>query len=220
MPIDLSRAVPETLAQAAKLGELLDVVRAIEVWRDREAEVLDYVYRERLIRLIREHAPAEELRAFHEHLGRVAHPRRRDALDGLSKPYFARWSAYRDVLENRIAALTSEAPRQVLQRAHVQEILRLVATGAADSQKALGDILGLSKTNLTRVLQLMEANELIERRQVGREKRLVPGVHGLDALAEAAPAQERPVGWGALLSGAAAEDPLGTDRRIRRAAAA
>jgi len=194
MSIDLACAVPETLAQEAKLGDLLDTVRNTAVWEDRQAEVLDYVYRERLIRLIRERAPVEEIRAFHEHLGRVAHPRRKEAWEGLSKPYFARWSAYRDVLENRIAALSSEAPRQVLQRAHVREILDLVATGAADSQKTLGEMLGLTKTNLTRVLQLMEANELIERRSQGREKRLVLGVHGELVAREGSAPEQRPIG--------------------------
>lgn len=87
MAIDLITCVP------ADLDELLNAVRAIEHWQERQAEVLDYIYRFRLTRCIATRAPLEELRALNEYLSCVAQPRRQAALDALVVPYYARWCA-------------------------------------------------------------------------------------------------------------------------------
>ncbi len=140
--------------------------------------MLDYIYRYRLIRMIRNRAPAEDLRALNEHIRRVLPPSRIEELDRLERPYRERWRVYSDILEARIHSLTSEAPEKVLERKHVRRVLELVAAGPLERaalKQALG---GIGEPNLTRILKLMEANELIEGRRLGREKRYHLGPNG------------------------------------------
>ena len=174
--IDLIHSIPEELAEKASLADLLETSKGIEAWQDRHGQVLDFIYRHRIIRQIRSSATTlAALQELSEHLARVTHPRRRKALDGLNQPYATRWATYRDILETRIAAMCSDAPKQLMQRAHMKEILLLLMSGAVRRQKDVEDAFGLRKANVTRILNLMEANELIVRQAVGREKHLLPG---------------------------------------------
>lgn len=176
--IDLIHCVPERLAEEADLNDLLQTIRSIEQWQERHAEVLDYIYRMRLIRLLTRRSSEEGLRELADHLDRVTHPRRSEDLNSLARPYGERWSVYKDILENRLAALRSSAPEQVLKKAHVEQILDLVTKGGVTKQNDLQKTLGLKSANLTRILNLMEANDLIERRTIGREKRIETGPNG------------------------------------------
>ena len=173
--IDIINSSPEVLAETASLDALLEAVRAIEKWDDRHGQVLDHIYRQRLIKLIRTGAPVNDLRALNEHLTRAAHPRRLKQLNNLDRPYGARWTVYQDILESRIAALDSNAPKQLLKRAHVLEILNLLVDGSVRTQGDIKRELDLLPANLTRILNMMESNELIERKIAGREKQIVPG---------------------------------------------
>lgn len=173
--IDLIHCVPERLAEEAALNDLLQTVRSIEQWEERHAEVLDYIYRIRLIRLLTGRSSEEGLRELADHLDRVAHQRRLEALNSLARPYGERWSVYKDILENRLAALRSSAPEQILKKAHVKLILDLVTRGEVTKQNELQKFLGLKSANLTRILNLMEANDLIQRRTLGREKVIETG---------------------------------------------
>lgn len=185
MAIDLLTCIPGELAENADLDQLLAAVRAIESWQERQAQVLDYIYRFRLIRAIARRAPADQLRALNAHLARVAHPRRQAALDTLDAPYFARWNTYRQILEDRLAVLDSDIPQRLLARSRVAEILDLVAAKPEGvTQQTIKSRLSLGAANLTRILAMMEANELIERRKIGRENRLLPGVNAESALAK------------------------------------
>ncbi len=178
MDIDLNHCVPQELAQGASLEDLSSAARAIEDWGERPAEVLDYIYRYRLIRLLQTRASLEELRALNEHIRRVLPPSRMGELDRLARPYRERWRVYGEILEARIHSLTSEAPAKVLERKHVRRILELVVTAPRERavlKQALG---GIGDPNLTRILKLMEANELIEVRRLGREKRIHLGPNG------------------------------------------
>lgn len=173
--IDLINSLPEVLAETVALDALLETVKVIDRWEDRHGQVLDHIYRQRLIKLIRTGAPVNDLRALNEHLARVAHPRRLKQLDSLDRAYGARWTAYQDIMESRIAALESNAPKQLLKRAHVLEILNMVVDGSVRTQGDIKRKLDLLPANLTRILNMMESNELIKRKIVGREKRIVPG---------------------------------------------
>ena len=173
--IDLINSSPEVLAETADLNALLETVKGIDRWEDRHGQVLDHIYRQRLIKLIRTGAPVNNLRALNEHLARVAHPRRFKQLDSLDRPYGARWTGYQDILESRIAALESNAPKQLLKRAHVKEILNMLIDGSVRTQSDIKTKLKLQPANLTRILNMMESNELIKRKIVGRENRIVPG---------------------------------------------
>jgi hypothetical protein len=173
--IDLMHCVPEKLAEEADLDQLLQTAKTIERWEERHAEVLDYIYRQRLIRLLVRRSSVEDLSALNEHLERMLHPRRLEAMQHLSRPCAERWAAYKDILESRLVSLRSRAPQQVLEMAHVQEILDLLLSGRATKQAEIKATLGLRAANLTRVLNVMEANELIERSTEGREKLIRPG---------------------------------------------
>ncbi|MEZ5583079.1 MAG: MarR family transcriptional regulator [Candidatus Competibacteraceae bacterium] len=176
MAIDLINSIPPELAESADLDELLHAVRSIEQWQDRHAQVLDYIYCHRLLRLLRTRAPLTEAIALYDHLAHVNHARRRAELNGLEQRRYAeRWRAYQDLLDDQITVLSSDVPQQALQRTHALEIVALVKSGQATTQQAIQEQLGLKEANLSRILKLLEANELIVRRKKGRENHLLPG---------------------------------------------
>ena len=203
MPLDLETVAPEDLAFQASLAEVLEAIRGREQWSERMAEVLEYAYCERLLKLVRTGAPLEQLRELNEHLTLVVHPRRRAQLDSLGKPYFARWSMLRALLEMRIESLRSEVPAQVLNRKHVREILERVQREGEVTQQFIGDAFGLEKANLSRILALMEDNELIDKVTRGNGNTIVLGVRGRElmppkeAVAPRAPAPVKPARRGA-----------------------
>ncbi|HEX5748300.1 MAG TPA: MarR family transcriptional regulator [Archangium sp.] len=164
MPLDLEECAPEDVAVYSTLPELLEAVEAISRWSDRKAAVLDYVYCERLLKLIRTNAPREQLEEFNEHLVQVVHPLRQEDLDGLSLRYYQRWSLLRELLERRIESLRGELPQQLLAREHVSSILEYLSRARGPvSQQDLMRELDLRKANLSRILSRLEAHELIEK---------------------------------------------------------
>ncbi|MGA2400563.1 MAG: winged helix-turn-helix domain-containing protein [Syntrophobacteraceae bacterium] len=179
--IDLIQCIPEKLAEEANLDRLLQTAKSIDRWEERHAEVLDYIYRYQLIRLLVRRSSEDDLNALNEHLERMLHPRRQEAMQHLGRPYGERWAAYKDILESRLASLHSAAPQEVLKMARVKQILELVLRGGATKQTEIQERLGLKPANLTRVLNVMEANELIDRRKEGRENTIHPGP-GTDRL--------------------------------------
>ncbi len=180
--VDLINCAPEALAETTPLSDLMESIRKIDQWNDRQAEVLDYIYKHRLVRLIRTVKRGEgasvELEELYEHLNRVAHPRRLNQLNALEKPYGARWLAYQDILEHRLAVLMNQPSKWLLRRAHVKEILRLVLKHRSISRKKIPEHINIRQANLTRVLNMMVANELIECHAIGKEKMLTIGENG------------------------------------------
>ena len=175
MGIDLKYDTPAILADEADLQEIREAVTAIEAWEDRHGEVLDYIYARRLMLLIHRRADLDEVLAFYKHLRWVAHPLRREDLDGLDRPYFTRWQAYVDVLETVIARLRGQDPEGLMERPHVAEILELAVDEPGLAQDEVAERIGLKKANLSRIMALMEENDLLERRREGRRKRVYPG---------------------------------------------
>ena len=181
--IDLIYSVPEELAESATLDDIVETVRGISDWQERHAQVLDYVYQYRLIRLLTTNASAKKFRTLNEHITRIInYPRTRQALNDLECPYAERWAAYRNILENRIRVLDSPAPEMIMERKHVSDILKLVedahSNGRELKQKDIQAKFDVkSPPNMTRVLKMMEAVGLIERRTRGREKIVVPGLN-------------------------------------------
>ncbi|HYH94958.1 helix-turn-helix domain-containing protein, partial [Hyalangium sp.] len=149
---------------------------------ERMAEVLEYAYCERLLKLVRTGAPLQPLRELNEHLAHVVHPRRRALLDGLGQPYFARWSMLRDLVEMRIESMRSEVPSQVLNRKHVREILERIQLEGEMTQQHIGEVFALEKANLSRILALMEANELIDKVPRGNGNAIALGVRGRELM--------------------------------------
>lgn len=160
------------------LPELLAVVRAISAWTDEHATRLDYIYGQRVARTLAGRCSVEDLSGLLDHLRRAIGLLRRAA--GLDASWLARWEGMASAIDARIDQLTSQDVEAVLERAHVKPLLKLVAEQQrADPQGVpqalLLEKLGLKKANLTRILNLLEANELIERRGAGRENRVVLG---------------------------------------------
>lgn len=178
MKLDLIYSMPQQLADNASLDDLLETVSSIDTWQQRHAEVLDYIYLHRVIQLLRNDADEAALSALNKHLAQVAAPGRKTPLNTLGKHYHARWHAYRDMLESRLSSHNSEGPTLLMQREHVPEILQLVIKGASE-QKEIQEQLGLKKANLSRILKMMEAQELIRREKHGRTNFLLPGVNAL-----------------------------------------
>jgi hypothetical protein len=191
MPLDFETVAPEDLAFHASLPEVLEAIRSREQWSERMAEVLEYAYCERLLKLVRTGAPLEPLRELSEHLAHVVHPRRRALLDGLGQPYFARWSMLRDLVEMRIESMRSEIPSQVLNRKHVREILERIQQEGEMTQQHIGEVFALEKANLSRILALMEVNELIDKVPRGNGNAIALGVRGRELMPPKAVAPPR-----------------------------
>ncbi|MCP4118449.1 MAG: hypothetical protein GY737_24240 [Desulfobacteraceae bacterium] len=172
--IDLIHCIPESLAESVSIDDLTETVIKIDAFEERQAQVLDYIYRQRLIRLVctakRGQSTVKDLRTFAEHMDKVTLPVRIKKLDHLDKPYGARWTAYLEILESRLAALESDAPYHLMNRKNVKEILELILEKGTVSRKQIKETLNLKPANLTRILNMMETSELIESYTVGREK--------------------------------------------------
>lgn len=173
--IDLVYCVPEKLVEEAGLDQLFQTARSIEKWEERHAEVLDYIYQHRLIKLLTGRSSVDDLSALNQHLELMTHPRLLKKMAHLRMNYGDRWAAYNDVIESRLGFLRSGAPRQVLDMAHVKDILDLVCSSRSIRQAEIQNKLNLKRPNLTRILNVMEVNELIERHAEGKEKIISPG---------------------------------------------
>ncbi len=173
MAIDLLHDDPAWLIDADE-DELLAAVRAIEHWTERHAEVLDYVYAGQTARLLALRASADDLRRTHDHIRRAA-ALARDA--GIDASWQGRWRGIAAVLDARLGVLARRDAAGQPNRAHFDRVLAYLA-GRGDAgagQSEIGEALGLRKANLSRVLNLMEADDLVARRMVGREKKVVRG---------------------------------------------
>jgi len=154
---------PEYWARQASLDEVAHEVQRQGAWTDRAAEILDFAYLERSLRALgRHHAAArDEAIALADHLTSVAHDQDRAALDGLARPYFARWRVLADLLHR--GAMRLEVPHSVLAKKHVEPILLAVhAAGGRLAQGKLDDIIR-NEGQRSATLKLMEQWDLIER---------------------------------------------------------
>jgi len=191
MTLDLDMAAPEDVAFRIPLADILAAVRERKQWSERMAQVLEYAYCERLLKLVRTGAPMEQFEELARHLALVVHPIRKAMMEGLEKPYFTRWSLLRTLLEMRMESLRSDIPQQVLQREHVRDILAHVSEARELTQQQLGEKLGLGKANLSRILSLMEANELIDKLPKGNTNVITLGYRGRELTPP--PASAEPV---------------------------
>jgi hypothetical protein len=154
---------PEYWARQASLDDLAHEVQHLGTWNERAAEVLDFAYLERSLRVLGRTTPAarDEALALADHLTSVAHDQDRAALERLGRPYFARWRVLADLLHRN--AMRLEVPRSVLGRKHVEAILRAVsAAGGRLAQGKLDDIIR-NEGQRSATLKLMEQWDLIER---------------------------------------------------------
>jgi CRP-like cAMP-binding protein len=157
-------------------GELLErqlddyrtLLREAREVRFEHLDAIDYAVRHWLIRLLVSNASSEELEDTYSTLRRLVPVTREEDLADWKK----RWSAFADLLETRVAIRANQRPEQALKLAHAEDILRVIEDEPGISQAEIGDRLGLKRANLSRILHVLEANELVDRRTVGREKHL------------------------------------------------
>jgi hypothetical protein len=164
--VTLLERSPEYWAREASITELQGEVRKLKSWTDRTAEVLDFAYVERSMRVLggANDSSREEALALADHLERVAHDSVRDELEKLERPYFARWRLLSEIMHRR--AMHLDVPHKVLDRKHVRDILlRLHAAGGRVAQGDLTMIPNEGQRSAT--LKLMEQWDLIERRADG-----------------------------------------------------
>lgn len=174
---------PEFWAREASLQELQVEVRKLEAWTEQAAEVLDFAYVERGMRVLArtQAGSRQEALELADHLERVAHDSVRDALGKLERPYFARWRFLSEIM--RRCALRLDVPHRVLERRHVRDILlRIHAAGGRIAQGDLTLIPNEGQRSAT--LKLMEQWDLVERRADGNTR--IVSITDLGRLAIAA----------------------------------
>jgi hypothetical protein len=156
-------------AEVQKLGQ--------DQWAGRSAEVLDLAYRQRLLRMLGQRASKEDLNHLQDHLKRVAGWARRLTEETPARQagevWGARWKGFADLVDtHRVMQATRDSAR-VLELAHVRDIIDFVrAHSQPPLQSEIRERFKLGKANLTRILNVMEANGLIERQEIGRENRI------------------------------------------------
>ncbi|MDY7095975.1 MAG: helix-turn-helix domain-containing protein [Acidobacteriota bacterium] len=134
-------------------------------------EAVDYALRHKIVRLLVRRAPREEHEALYDGLRTLVPVEQEDAW----RDWCLRWRALADVLDARLGSLAAQEPEKARRLLHAPEILELVAAEPGLSQVEVGERLELKPANLSRILGVLEAHDLIERRNVGREKRVYLG---------------------------------------------
>jgi len=160
---------PEYWAREASIEELQSEVRSLRSWTERAAEILDFAYIERSMRVLRraQEGSRDDALALADHLERVAHDSVRSELAKLERPYFARWRLLAEIMQR--CAMQLAVPHKVLDRKHVRDILlRLHAAGGRIVQGDLTLIANEGQRSAT--LKLMEQWDLIDRRADGTSR--------------------------------------------------
>lgn len=172
----LDRSLEEYATMLRQSGEMLP----------EHLEAVDYAVRHTVLRLFIRSAGEEELEVAHDALRRLVPVARESELE----PWLPRWRAFADLIEARLAVLDNQDPAAVKSFAHSSAILDLAGREPGLKQSDIGKRLGLKPANLSRILSVLEAHELIERQSVGRERRVMLGRLGRP---EAAPVTESDV---------------------------
>jgi DNA-binding transcriptional ArsR family regulator len=174
MVLDPLGAAPQVLFDLP-LSELEAMWKSIDPWTPRHAEVADLVLRHRVHRAIRRRIDLSDARSLYDHIRRLVARSRLRKVDSPERTWTERWRGYADMLDTHVDALRTRDVNKALARAHAREILSFLSTHGDVPQKAIELRLGLGKANVSRVLGLLEAHELVERRLDGRQNRVTLG---------------------------------------------
>jgi MarR family len=168
------------------LAEYAALLRGTGELRSEHLDAVDYALRHKVVRLLARAAGEEELEATYEEMRRLVPVAKETELAA----WVPRWRAFADLLEARLAALTTRDVEGARRLAHAAGILALVEEEPGLTQAEICRHLKLKPANLSRILGVLEAHELIERRSTGRERRVHPG--RLAGAPPAAPAEPSP----------------------------
>jgi aryl carrier-like protein len=167
----LAAAGPGELLERS-LNDYVQLFRSVgEAFGSEHLEAVDYALRHTVIRLLVRRAGPEELSEAYDALRRLVPVEREAELES----WLPRWRAFADVLDARLASLAAQQPQEALKLRHAGEIVELVVREPGLSQTELGKRMKLKPANLSRILAVLDAHEMIERRSEGREKRVHPG---------------------------------------------
>lgn len=153
------------------LEEYADLIERADEFPPEALEAVDYAVRNTVVRLLVRAAEDDELMAAYDDLRGLVPPSREQEL----AVWVPRWRAFADLLDTRLGVLATREPEGALRFAHAPEILELVQREPGLTQAEIGQRRGLKPANLSRILGILEAYELIERRNSGRERRVHPG---------------------------------------------
>lgn len=179
--LDLAAISLERLQEQVSWEVLSSAVRRLDRWDESLAAKLDDFYRVRMVRALRSRESEEELAAFSGHLALAAHDLRKEQLNALPRPYFDRWRAWSDLLATRHRMVSTPGwLKAILANRRKARIVYQVTRAGRISQDSLRQCFQdeFSAPYLTRLLNELEANLLIERvRSPGdaRQKDILPG---------------------------------------------
>ncbi len=151
---------------------LRELVRAVPAWSEPLARQLDQVLRSRVVEALAGSADSDALSALQAAMQAMLPRARQAEVRGLDRDWWARWSAWADLLDTRLAQLQARDPERVRHLRHVPQLLQALEELDGPSQAELGERLGLSAPNLSRLLRTLEDHELVERRADGQAKRV------------------------------------------------
>jgi len=102
--LDVENCSPQDWVNEASLDELWVAFRNHQTWKSCEAEVFDYTYRFKMIRLMK-NCDVEGLTKLGGHLKRLVLPSQRDKLNALRKPYATYWQSYALLIDNYVYSI-------------------------------------------------------------------------------------------------------------------
>lgn len=107
--VDISMGNPNNFLDL-ELNKLLASIRSIKKWSTRHAEVLDHIYRYRMVRCFTGCPTAENLRELWEHLRRVSVIAQTEAANDIDKKWSVRWRGYADIIDTHFAMIRTSQP--------------------------------------------------------------------------------------------------------------
>ena len=166
----LTTALPRELFELP-LDACTPWLREDEPLSDRELEALDYVVRNQVARALGQRSSADALEELSDSIAALVPVEREEAM----RPWVTRWRGMAAVLDARAASLDAQDVDEAMRMAHAPEIVKMVREEPGITQGVLRERLALKPANLSRILGILEASELVERRKVGRQNQLFPG---------------------------------------------
>lgn len=146
------------------------MMRADQLPQQEVLAALDEVLLKRVMRILHRRNDTGAWAAEIDDFRRLVPHERRDAVDRGEKAWASRWDALCDLLAVAAEQHAAKQSHPVIRLAHGLQVLKALVRNRRCSQVELGKLSGLRPANLSRIVGLLEANELIRREAVGREK--------------------------------------------------
>jgi hypothetical protein len=152
------------------LGEIRNFLREPELPSDDALAVLDQALREKVVRSLSRPHDDEAWSSELDDFRRLIPHARKLALDQRDRRWATRWTTLGDLIASALEGHERRKRTDVSLPAHARIVLETVTRWPGVSQVELGRSLELKSANLSRILGILEARGLIQRRLVGRAK--------------------------------------------------